>query len=69
MPRKPHRSDDDTYEEGGDGEECPVCRQEYSNGICPIRSSECPYQQEDTEEDEDFADEEAEEEEASDDEN
>lgn len=70
MPRKPHRSDDDTYEEGGDAEECPVCRQEYSNGICPIRSSECPYQQDEVDEDEDLEDEEVveeEEEEASED--
>ena len=41
--RKPTWSDD---EGDGDGEECPVCHQEFSHGVCPIRSADCPYLEE-----------------------
>lgn len=47
-------SDDESSDEN-DGEECPVCHQEFSNGVCPIRSADCPYREEEeevTEEDE-----------------
>ena len=62
MPRdrKPHE-DEEGAEDGA--EQCPVCHQEYSNGICPIRSSECPYLEDELDEDDDLEDEEAEEEE------
>ncbi len=35
-----------------EGVECPVCRQEYLNGICPISSADCPYREGAGEEDE-----------------
>lgn len=52
MPRnrKHGWSDDDA--ENGDGEECPVCHQEFSHGVCPIRSADCPYLQDENEDDE-----------------
>ena len=28
-----------------EGEMCPVCHQEYANGICPINSADCPYRE------------------------
>lgn len=54
MPRKPHRDEED---EAGDFEECPVCHQEFSNGICPLRSADCPYLEDEAEEDELFEEE------------
>lgn len=44
-----------------EGEECPVCHQEYLNGICPINSADCPYREDaeddlDEEDDPDFED-------------
>ena len=68
MPRnRKHSDDDDGFDDGG--ETCPVCRQEYSNGICPIRSSECPYQEEELDEEEDEEEEESDESTDEDDEN
>lgn len=67
MPRnRSHSDDEDAHEDGG--EQCPVCHQEYSNGICPIRSSECPYQEDELDEEEDLEEEEADEETDEDDE-
>jgi len=42
-------------------EECPVCHQEFVEGVCPITSAECPYLKgdddaEDEDEDPDFED-------------
>lgn len=42
-------------------EECPVCHQEFVEGVCPITSAECPYLKgeeeiEDEDEDPDFDD-------------
>ena len=42
-------------------EECPVCHQEFVEGVCPITSTECPYLKgeddlEDEDEDPDFED-------------
>ncbi len=31
-------------------EECPVCHQEFRDGVCPINSADCPYR-EDAEDD------------------
>ena len=60
MPRNHrHSDDDDAFEDAG--EQCPVCHQEYSNGICPIRSSECPDQEDELDEEEDLEEEESDE--------
>lgn len=64
MPRdrKPSTSDDDSpYEDSEAFEKCPVCHQEFADGLCPIRSADCPFiedeQVEDEEDDEsDFDD-------------
>ena len=61
MPRnRKHNDEDDSNEDGADL--CPVCHQEYANGICPIRSSACPNQEEELDEDEDLEEEEEEDE-------
>ena len=61
MPRdRKHSDEEDSNEDGGDL--CPVCHQEFANGICPIRSSDCPNQEEELDEDEDLEDEEEEDE-------
>jgi hypothetical protein len=50
-----------SYLSEGEGEECPLCHQEYQ-GACPINSAECPFREdaedevEDEDEDEDDAD-------------
>ncbi|MBW7908891.1 MAG: hypothetical protein H3C50_08250 [Kiritimatiellae bacterium] len=53
----PHRrfSADDEGSPSGDAsyEECPVCRQEFADGICPINSTDCPYRDDLDDEDED----------------
>lgn len=72
MPRnRKHSEDEDGFEDSG--ESCPVCRQEFSHGVCPIRSADCPYLEKDEEDDDDFDEEEEEddddEDEDSDDEN
>ncbi len=52
MSRDPKcRWSDDESSDENDGEECPVCHQEFSNGVCPIRSADCPYREEEEEDD------------------
>lgn len=53
-PRGRSFDDEDTLHGEGEGEHCDVCKQEYL-GHCPIRSSKCPFECEDSgdEEDED----------------
>ena len=49
--KKTIRNDEDSDLFGAaDYEECPVCRQEFADGVCPINSADCPYR-EDVEED------------------
>ena len=57
MPRERRPSDeDDRFEDSG--EECPVCHQEFSHGVCPIRSADCPYLEQALDEEDDVADDE-----------
>ncbi|MCS6771742.1 MAG: hypothetical protein NZ740_06910 [Kiritimatiellae bacterium] len=54
--RKPNYPDEesDMYSDF-EAEECPVCHQEFRDGVCPINSADCPYLLGEDEEDE-FAD-------------
>ncbi len=49
MARKggaPFDSDEESaFGGGGDYEECPVCHQEFADGVCPIASVDCPYRE------------------------
>lgn len=50
--QKKRFSDDDenSYLSGGEGEICHVCHQEYT-GSCPLKSSDCPYNENEEEDD------------------
>jgi hypothetical protein len=60
--RSQNMDEESSYLEPVEGERCRVCRQEYSDGICPIASAVCPYLKEedaaddDDQEDPDFDD-------------
>ena len=45
-PRGRSFDDDETLHGEGEGEYCETCKQEYL-GHCPIRSSKCPFENED----------------------
>lgn len=56
--KKPNTNTDEESDLFGNAEyeECPVCHQEFSDGVCPINSADCPYRddvEEDEEEDDD----------------
>lgn len=59
---RPHNADEESsYLEPEETELCPVCHQEFADGICPIASGDCPYLkgeggEEDEDEDPDFED-------------
>jgi hypothetical protein len=42
--RSSHPEEESSYVSEESYEECPVCRQEFAEGVCPINSAECPYQ-------------------------
>ncbi len=53
-PSRRYSSDDEGNPSGDAAyEECPVCKQEFADGICPIRSADCPYR-DDLDDDGDF---------------
>lgn len=60
--RPTHTSDEESDLFGSaDCEECPVCHQEFADGVCPIASADCPYREdddgdEDEDDEEDFED-------------
>lgn len=55
--KKPTHLDEESEVFGAaDYEECPVCHQEFADGVCPIASADCPYL--DNKEDDDEDDEE-----------
>lgn len=56
--RSSHVEEESSYVSEEAYEECPVCRQEFAEGVCPINSAECPYQKgaEDADEDEEDSD-------------
>lgn len=56
VPRISRDDDEETnLYRSDDVELCPVCRQEYADRICPIKSADCPYA-EDEDDDDDFGD-------------
>ncbi|HMP77209.1 MAG TPA: hypothetical protein PKE12_13010 [Kiritimatiellia bacterium] len=60
--KKPTHLDEESEVFGAaEYEECPVCRQEFADGVCPINSADCPYREDaeddlDEEDDPDFED-------------
>lgn len=57
--RPVHTDEESNLFSDGEGEQCPVCHQEYANGICPINSADCPYREDAEEEDEEEEDDES----------
>lgn len=49
-----HNADEEpAFLEPVENEQCPVCHQEFADGICPIASGECPYLKGEDDEEED----------------